>query len=401
MYRSSQKDDKLGTPHRFSTKSKAVSLVSPQSAEVDEQWSQGDSDVLGQLPPEARVRVNSLRYASMPDGTRKAYEAAWSAFSDWCLRNRLVALPATPATLIRYLLDRSELIAEDGSLAYAPSTLRLWVSGINKMHQWARLPQPGRDPLVIETLDAICRQNDRPVRQVRPITTDILRPVLAAMDLTHPRKGAKAHRDYALLCLGLSGAFRRSELAALTMGDLRTMKDQGIKAILRRSKTDQYARGQAKAIPYGTDPRTCPPCALTRWLCLLELIRKDLPSAREAWKRADINGHVCEERFESIGLPETDCVFPGFRSSGLPSMKPIDGKVVADVVKQRLTEAGVDASDYSGHSLRAGFVTQAYRAGASTNEIMRQTGHKNPAMVEIYAREIDPFTVNAAYRLGL
>ena len=32
-----------------------------------------------------------------------------------------------------------------------------------------------------------------------------------------------------------------------------------------RSFTDQEARGQVKALPYGRDPVTCPPCAYVRW----------------------------------------------------------------------------------------------------------------------------------------
>jgi hypothetical protein len=34
---------------------------------------------------------------------------------------------------------------------------------------------------------------------------------------------------------------------------------------LRSSKTDQEARGAVKALPYGRDPITCPPCAFARW----------------------------------------------------------------------------------------------------------------------------------------
>jgi integrase len=54
-----------------------------------------------------------------------------------------------------------------------------------------------------------------------------------------------------------------------------------------------------------------------------------------------------------------------------------------------------------GHSLRAGFVTEAFRAGADAHAIMRQTGHRSPAMLEVYAREHAPLTGNAVTRLGL
>jgi integrase len=46
-------------------------------------------------------------------------------------------------------------------------------------------------------------------------------------------------------------------------------------------------------------------------------------------------------------------------------------------VKETLTWAGIDAKDYSGHSLRAGLVTAAAMAGVTERIIMQQTGHKN------------------------
>ena len=53
-----------------------------------------------------------------------------------------------------------------------------------------------------------------------------------------------------------------------------------------------------------------------------------------------------------------------------------------------------------GHSLRAGFVTEAFRRGADAHAIMRQTGHRSPAMLEVYAREHAPLVGNAVTRLG-
>lgn len=54
-----------------------------------------------------------------------------------------------------------------------------------------------------------------------------------------------------------------------------------------------------------------------------------------------------------------------------------------------------------GHSLRAGFVTQAFRNGADAHAIMRQTGHATPVMLEVYAREHAPLIGNAVTTLGL
>ncbi len=59
----------------------------------------------------------------------------------------------------------------------------------------------------------------------------------------------------------------------------------------------------------------------------------------------------------------------------------------------RFTDAGYTAQQIAklgGHSLRSGFVTEAFRQGADAHAIMRQTGHRNPAILETYAREHAP-----------
>jgi integrase len=52
-----------------------------------------------------------------------------------------------------------------------------------------------------------------------------------------------------------------------------------------------------------------------------------------------------------------------------------------------------------GDSLRSGFVTEAFRAGA--HSIMRQTGHRDPKMLEVYARQFAPLVGNAVLKLDL
>ena len=69
----------------------------------------------------------------------------------------------------------------------------------------------------------------------------------------------------ALLLMGFAGAHRRSELVALTLADVTLHRTDGLHVRLRSSKTDQEAHGQVKALPYGRDPVTCPPCAYVRW----------------------------------------------------------------------------------------------------------------------------------------
>src|SRR4029079_16370371 len=68
-------------------------------------------------------------------------------------------------------------------------------------------------------------------------------------------------RDRAILLLGFSGAFRRSELA-LNIGDIEWTAE-GALVTIRRSKTDQEGLGRKVGIPRGEI--ACPVSALEAW----------------------------------------------------------------------------------------------------------------------------------------
>ena len=65
-------------------------------------------------------------------------------------------------------------------------------------------------------------------------------------------------------------------------------------------------------------------------------------------------------------------------------------------MKRYVSKIGLDASAYSGHSLRAGLVTSAAAAGAASWQIRKQTGHKSDAMVARYIRQADLYSNNVA-----
>jgi integrase len=74
----------------------------------------------------------------------------------------------------------------------------------------------------------------------------------------------------------------------------------------------------------------------------------------------------------------------------------LSGRSVARVVQRAADAAGLEASCYAGHSLRAGLATSAARGGKSERAIMNQTGHKSSAMVRRYIRDAELFRENAA-----
>jgi integrase len=176
-------------------------------------------------------------------------------------------------------------------------------------------------------------------------------------------------RDRALLLVGFAGAFRRSELVGLDVGDLSWQEGQGVIVTLRRSKTDQEGQGQKVGIPFGQGEETCPVRALREWLAAAQI------SEGPVFRAVDRHGNV--------------------------SSRGMCGRSVARVVQRSIGHTGKDARKFGGHSLRSGLATSAAMAGKSMNAIMGQTRHKSEAMVRLYIREGSLFRDNAAQGLGL
>ncbi|MEN9933982.1 MAG: hypothetical protein RLZZ387_561 [Chloroflexota bacterium] len=204
------------------------------------------------------------------------------------------------------------------------------------------------------------------VTQKEAAVTDILRQMVEALPNT-----PSGVLDRALLLLGFAGAFRRSELVALNVGDL-TFSREGLVVTVRRSKTDQTDEGQQKGIPYGSSPDTRTVRAMLDWLELAGI--KDA-STVPLWRPIDRHGNIKPKRLLSKG--------------------------VALIVKEAAKGAGLDPKIFAGHSLLSGFATAAAMAGASERSIMNQTGYKSVTVARRYIRRGTLFQDNAATKVGL
>ena len=127
---------------------------------------------------------------------------------------------------------------------------------------------------------------------------------------------------------------------------------------------------------------------------------------RELFRQADdhgVDGHVCRVELPEPGDPERP-LFPALSKTGTIAGRALTGQAVNQILARRAEYAGYTRTQIAllgGHSLRAGFVTEAFRQGADAHAIMRQTGHRNPAILETYAREHAPLVGNAVTKLGL
>ena len=74
---------------------------------------------------------------------------------------------------------------------------------------------------------------------------------------------------------------------------------------------------------------------------------------------------------------------------------PMDDAGVALVVKRRAAAVGLDATEFSGHSLRSGFLTAAARAGASIWKMQEVSRHKSVQVLSGYVRSAELFDDHA------
>jgi integrase len=171
--------------------------------------------------------------------------------------------------------------------------------------------------------------------------------------------GKKGVRDRALTLLGFRAALRRSELVALDVADF-ALSGEGMLITVRRSKTDQEGRGRTIAIPYCK--AACAVTALLEWLDV-----------------ADV---------------EAGALFPSLDRAGKARGR-LPAQSVSLILRGYAKAAGVEVGRLSAHSLRAGFVTTAAKAGIQVHAIQRQTGHKSIETLFRYVRTSNPFTGNA------
>jgi len=136
---------------------------------------------------------------------------------------------------------------------------------------------------------------------------------------------------------------------------------------LRKSKTDQEGERREVAIPRGG--ALCPVHAVETWIDAAAL---------------------------GSGL-----LFRAIDRHGTVATEPLAADSIARLIKKAARRAALDETQYAGHSLRAGHVTQAYLGGVREHTIMQQTGHRSSAVLRRYIRDADLYRDNSAAALGL
>jgi site-specific recombinase XerD len=294
--------------------------------------------------------------AEKSDNTRKAYRSDWKHFREYCARVGFESLPSAPSTIAAYLAS----LADTGRSA---STIARRLAAIAYAHKLKGLEPPTTSEAVRAVNRGIRRKIGTAVQRKAPATAAAIGAMLAQIPDTLAGK-----RDRAILLIGFAGALRRSELVALTVNDIERLED-GLLLHIRRSKSDQEGESYTIPIPCGTLLR--PVEALDRWLSAAQL------------------------QSAAAQLQSAAALFPSIAKGGRVNQKALSDKSVAQIVKRYALAAGLDPAIFSGHSLRAGFVTSALEHGADLFKVMDVTRHKRIETLKIYDRRARAFRDHA------
>lgn len=133
---------------------------------------------------------------------------------------------------------------------------------------------------------------------------------------------------------------------------------EGVELSIRRSKTDQEGAGRTVFIPYARGGR-CPVEVLKNWLAL-------------------------------AGINDGPLFRPINRHDQVVGRKALTPQSVALIVKAfvRMMAGEAAADMVAGHSLRAGYCTEAATVGLQPYHIREQTGHKSDVTLARYIRPV-------------
>ena len=290
--------------------------------------------------------IDNLKSSKAPN-TIRAYKSDISDFIGFCNRHSLKFLPADPNVVSIYLTSLSK------DLKF--STLKRRIASISMYHKTKGHYLDTKHPIISENLLGIKRIKGSIQKGKKPILINELKLIINEINKDSISEFEKL-KNKSLILIGFSGGFRRSELVELLIEDI-DFVEEGVKILVRRSKTDQSGEGFVKGIPYFTNQEYCPVLNLKKYL-----------------KELKINsGRVFE----------------------------ICDKSVALKIKKYAKLAGLDYAKYAGHSLRSGFATSTAEVGAEERNIMAMTGHKSTQMVRRYIKEANLFTNNALNKIKI
>lgn len=324
-------------------------------------------------------RMSEIAACAMKPNTVDAYRSDWAMWAAFAKHMDISDLPAAAEHVAAFVTacadglvfskTSSGNVVTYGEIDPARErkffTLKRYVTAISSMHRRAGVTFDGRNVVLSDVMRGLRRQKSTIQRRVKPLTAELALDVVAAMSADNG-----SIRDSALLLLGVATGMRRSELVGLNLNKLAdgdgvlTIEQSGLLIELYQSKS---STGDIETIFLQNGIASD---AVRKWVATAQL--KD---GEPVFMRVLRGGKIVRTRLHN--------------------------QSVAIVLKRRLSAAGIDPSEFSAHSLRAGLITSARWAGAADSEIQKVTRHRSPVTLETYTRVIDARNSGLASRIGL
>ncbi len=178
----------------------------------------------------ALERAGSYASQARAPATLRGYQSDWREFGAWVARSGApTTFPVAPAVAAAHLAE----LADNGRQV---ATILRRLAALSRAHELAGFHRWAKDPALSEVVRGIKR--GLAARGARPRVVDALSLAELRSLCTSLGSSPAELRDRAILVMGWAGAFRRSELASLRVGDIVAVAE-GLEVTLRRSKTDQ------------------------------------------------------------------------------------------------------------------------------------------------------------------
>ena len=297
---------------------------------------------------------------SKANNTIRAYKSDFKDFGLFCSQNGFKALPSEPKIVSLYLTYLS-------TKEVKMSTLKRRLVSIGVIHKLKGYYLDTKHPSILENIMGIKRRKGSKQKGKKPLLINNLKQIINVIDEKKIDE-IKKLRDRSIILIGFSGGFRRNEIVSLDYDDL-DFVNEGLKISLKRSKTDQFGEGSVKGLPHFENSQYCPVISLRKWI--------------------------------EISKINSGALFRRFTKGSKLSENRLSDQTVALLIKEYLNLAGIDSTNFSGHSLRSGFATSAAESGVEERSIMAMTGHKSTEMVRRYIKDANLFKNNALNKIKI
>jgi len=248
--------------------------------------------------------------------------------------------PASPEMVLQFIKSQNdERIAELGR-PYANATLKAWVSAISLAHRSAGHPDPTQHVIVQKVLKGVRLENFKPQKQAKALT----QKEIAAMVQVTTGNAVADLRNSVMVLLMYAGGLRSEHVVSMRVENVWRVGRDDIDGYAIEFSKEKQRQDQSRRIFIPRKGKVF-----------------NIGEPLEQWLAITGHGFVFKEVRQDGSLGESDN--PMFTSS------------VRVIIKNLARQAKIkEWQQVSSHSLRVSFVTNAYREGATPQDIVKQTG---------------------------